>query len=254
MRKFSVSPTAIVARPLRLLLRLTMCVLPAATLTEQGLVMSAFTTALFGFIDGYSRRSLSYTARSFIANDKGLEISSGATVLVVSWEHVLAIQTWRRFDRIEWLAVHHTRAGRLVVATCMSRCAESELNTFVRACAKHVSSGAPRQNITIAGFCDQSVYRPLLKRFLGDVAATTLIGALFGVGGAAFALGVLASALSAGIAAARHSLRTTRLVQTDGLWYADGHTLRPLRAIPRTLQLWVQCLAEASSKQTRRTV
>lgn len=254
MRKFSVSGTAIVARPLRLLLRLTMCVFPAATLTEQGLAMSAFAAALFGFIDGYSRWLWSYSSRSFIASGEGLEISSGSIVLVVSWEHVLAVQTWRRFDRIEWLAVHHTRAGRLAVATCVSRCAEAELRTFVRACANYVSSGAPRQSITIAGFCDQSVYRPLLKRFLGDVAATTLVGALFGVVGPAFALGVLAAALSAGIAAARHSLRTTRFVQTDGLWYADGRTLRPLCPIPRTLRLWVQCLTEANSRQTRRTM
>jgi len=253
MRKFSVSATAIVARPLRLALRLTMCVLPA-TLAEQSLAMSAFAAALFGLIDGYSRRLWSYSSRSFIANGEGLEISSGSAVLVVSWEHVLAIQTWRRFDGIEWLAVHYTRAGRLFVATCVSRCAEAELSTFVRACATYVSSGAPRQSITIAGLCDQSVYWPLLKRFLADVAATTLVGALFRAVGPAFALGVLAAALSAGISAARHSLRRTRFVQTDGLWHTDGHTLRPLHAIPRTLQLWVQCLAEACSKQTRRTM
>lgn len=245
MRRFSVSRTAIVARPLSLLLRLTMWMLPAATLTEQGLAMSAFSAALFGAIDGYSRRWWSYTSRSFIASSEGLEISSGATVQVVSWEHVLAIQTWRRFDRFEWLAVHHTRAGRLFVATCVSRCAEAELSTFVRACANYLSSDAPRQSITITGFCEPSVYRPLLKRFLADVAAITLVGALFRVVGPAFALGVLAAAFSAGISAARHSLRTTRFVQTDGLWHTDGHTLRPLHAIPRSLQLWVQCLAEA---------
>lgn len=248
MRKFASKGTALAIGSVEFLIRLMMWGLPVATFLQHGIAISAAAAGFMGLVDG-NYRSGSFTSRWFVADREGLEITLGLTVQVVPWADVSAIQAWNHFNHVDFVAVHYFRAGRVVVATCGSRYAEQELRDFVRACARYVSADAPRQRITIAGLRDQSVYQPLLKRFFQDVAVTTLIGLALGVVGQAFVVGLLAAALSAGITAVRHPIRATRLVQTNGLWRAEGRDARPLRAIPRALRLWVQCLNEAASER-----
>jgi len=254
MQRFSAKGTALAIGPVEFLIRLVMFALPAATFLEQGLTMAAMAVFL-GIADG-NYRAGSYTSRSLAADRQGLEITCGLNVRVVAWSDVAAIQAWQHFNRVEFVAVHYLRAGRVDVATCASRYAEDELRAFVRACARHVSFGAPRVSISAAGLGEQCIYRPMLKRFFQDVAAVTVVGALLGVGGPSFALGLLAALPSALIAATRYSLRTLKLVQRNGIWWAKARDkrgrigeLRPLRAIPRALRLWVECLGEIKARR-----
>jgi len=248
MCKFSAKGTAFAIAPAEFLIRLVMYALPVATLLEHGIAMSAATALFFGLIDGTFRRG-SYTSRSFLAGRDGLEITSGLSVQAVPWTSVSAIQAWHHFNRVDFLAVHYFSAGRVAVATCASRYAEAESRAFVRACAHYVSADVPRLNITLAGLGDQSVYRPLLRRLIQDVAVVAAIGAVLGAIGPGFALGLLAASLSALIAVLRHSVRSIQLVQRNGLWYRVDVETSPLRTIPRGLQLWVHCLAESTSSR-----
>ncbi|HYQ00979.1 MAG TPA: hypothetical protein VER96_20055 [Polyangiaceae bacterium] len=249
MRRFSAKGTALAIGPAEFLIRLVMCAFPSAILVEQGAGMAAAMAVFLGMGDGNYRLG-SHTSRSLVADRRGLEITRGLNVQVVPWSDVSAIQAWQHFNRVDFVAVHYFRAGRINVATCASRYAENELRAFVHACANYVSVGAPRLSISTAGLGEPCIYRPLLKRFFQDVAAATLVGALLGVAGPSFVLGTLAALLSVAVAATRYSVRSTKLVQKDGIWWAEGHThgrigeLRPLRAIPRALRLWVECLGE----------
>src|SRR6478736_1952813 len=161
MRKFSARGIDLVIGPAELLVRLVMSVLPIAILAPDGLVMAVATTVFLAPFDGYLRLWGCFTSRSLVADRDGLEITSGFGRRVIRWDDVLAIQTWHHFNRIEYVALHYLRDGRVDVATCASRYAEDELHAFVRACARHVSVGAPRLGISTAGLREQRVYRPL---------------------------------------------------------------------------------------------
>ncbi|HET7538997.1 MAG TPA: hypothetical protein VFK05_03970 [Polyangiaceae bacterium] len=242
MCKFSASSSALATKPAEALIRLVMCALPAVTLMQQGVAMSAVAALFLGFIDGYARRWGAYTSRSFVADSEGLKIAFGFHAEVIPWGSVLGIQTWHHFNRIDYVAVHHLRAGRIDVATCVSRYAEDELRAFVHACADHVRAGASRPRMTVAGLSERCVYLPLLRRLVEDVALAVLVGTVIGAVGWSFLFGLLAASQSAVVAAARYTVRTTRFVQKNGLWLVDGLESRPLRAIPRALRLWVRCL------------
>jgi len=256
MRRFSAKGTALAIGPAEFLIRLVMCTLPVATFVEQGVGMAAALAVFLGIVDGNYRLG-SYTSRSLVADVRGLEITCGLSVQVIAWSDVSAIQVWQHFNRVDFVAVHCFRAGRLDVATCASRYAEDELRAFVRACASYVSFGAPRLSISVAGLSESRIYGPSLKRLFQDVALATVVGALLGVAGPSFILGLIAALLSAGGAVIRYPVRSTKLVQQNGSWWTEDRDgcsrsgeLRPLRAIPRALRLWVECLGEVASART----
>jgi hypothetical protein len=241
MHRFAARGSALASKPGELLIRLVMLALPVVTFSREGVAVSVILAVFLGIIDGYVRLWACFTARSFVADTEGLEINCGFATHVVSWVNVSAIQTWHHFNRMDYVAIHYFRAGRVEVATCLARYAEDELRAFARAAAHHVSCSQSRLSLTIAGLRERSIYAPLLKRLAQDVALTTLLGVVIGPLSVAFAVGLLSASSSTLLAAARHSLHTTTVVREGALWCPEG---RPLRIIPAALRLWIRCLAE----------
>lgn len=246
MQKFSARGMALITGVGELCHRLLMCTLPTVLFGPHLVVMAAAMAVMLGIGDGYCRLWGVFTARSFAAQPEGLRVQSGSSVKLISWSDVLAIQAWHRFNHLDYVAVHHFCAGQIEVVNCMSQYAEQELRGFVCACARYVSSDAPRTSIRFAGLSDRSVHRRLLTRMVQDVAATTVVGTVLGSFGLSIFLGLLAASVSACVAASRYSTHSMNLVQKDGIWWIDGPEMRPLPAIPRGLRLWVRCLSEVT--------
>lgn len=249
MARFSSGAADLVSGPFELLIRLVMCALPILAFSSEGITMSVATAAFLAAFDGYLRLWSCFTSRALVADSDGLEISSTFGRRVVPWADFLAIETWHHFNRIDYVAVHYDRGGRVEIATCASRYAEEELRAFVRACAARVSSPEPRRSIVVAGLRDAGVYRPLLKRWAADVVAATAVGALLGAPGPSLGLGLLAASLSAAVAALRHPIRALELVQRDGFGRFSQRDGKP-PTIPRSLTLWVHSLSQVSSRST----
>src|SRR6478735_6247739 len=246
MAEFATKGDALFAAPSDWLVRLLMCGVPIATFRPDHLVMSATTALWLGTIDGLTRWFGSCTCRALVATSEGLRVNSWVGARVVPWSNVLAIRNWRHLNGFDFVAVYYRRAGRLEIATCLDQDGEDELRAFVRACADFVVRDSPRFHITLAGLCDECVYLPLFRRFTQDVGIATLMGCVWGIASAAFALGLLSALQSAFVVATRHPFRTTTLEQRAGLWSSPGPDARPLRVVPRPLRLWVRGLAEAS--------
>ena len=235
-----------------LVVRVTMCVAPAVTFRPDNLALSLATAACMGAFDGLFRLWGSCNSQALTAGPEGLEITSAFSARLVPWSNVSAIQNWHHFNGIDYVAVHHRRADRVEVATCVDYYSQDTLRSFVRACADYASSDTQPANITLAGLLERGVYLPLVWRFIQDVALATLIGFAIDRMGWAFLLGLLAASQSALIAALRHPFRTKTFVQQGGLWCAQGREARPVLAIPRALRLWTRYLDDAAHRVTSR--
>ena len=198
--------------PVCLLVRFARWVLPAACLMERHHA-SALGAALFlGLVDGGFRLLLSRTSRSFRAELAGLIITSGFSTRVVPWPTLLAIQTWQTYKREDYVAVHYRSAQGVEVATCWEQDCYDELLAFVRASAARVRSSSGELRITTAGWRERGVWLPLVRHFAQDLAIAALIGFAIGFFHQTLLLGLLAAALSAGVAAGRTRLSSSTLV------------------------------------------
>jgi len=252
MTEFATRGLALYTVPADWLSRLVMCGLPTIFLTFGHFALSVIGAFSWGVMDGLARLWGSCSSRALVAEPEGLTISGLFSCRIVPWPNVLAIRTWHRFNRLDYVAVYYRRAdGRLEIASCLDQGDADQVRDFVCACADYASCASPRRSITLAGVHDQGVYLPLFRRFTQDVAIATVIGWAFDRGGPAFALGLLAASPSALVSLIRHPLRTTTFVEQDGLWCScvKGEA-RPLRLIPRSLQLWVRGLAEAAYRNS----
>lgn len=253
MREFATRGTALYMAPADWLSRLVMCGVPTLVFSSGHFAFAVIIALWLGAMDGFARLWGSCSSRALVAEPEGLTISSLFSCRIVPWANVSAIRTWHNLNHLWYVAVHYRRAdGRLEVASCLDQCDADEARDFVCACASYASSGSRRRSITLAGLRDQGVYLPLFRRFTHDVAIATVVGWAFGSMGTAFLFGLLAAAQSLLIALIRHPLRTTTFVEQDGLWCScsKGLEARPLRLIPRSLQVWVRGLAEAAYRNS----
>jgi len=238
-------PVAQIAPVYALLLRVGAWCFPLTTLAH-GPSTAALVGALFlGVAQGRSRLMASRTARSLLAGDDSLTIRAGSRAERVGWSSVLAVETWQRMNRVQYVAVHYRRDGRRRVATCWDQGGQADLLDFVRACAAGVSRGAPRGAIVVAGLRDPQVGLALLGRFLVDVAATASVGLADGLFTRALGLGLISAGVAALFEASRSPLTPLQLVSDQGVWWRSTARGRlRLDTIPCSLRDWVRALGD----------
>jgi len=226
-----------------LLVRSTSCLLPTVLLLQHDIATAVVVAMSLGVADGWSRLWVSRTADSFTAELDGLVISSGLASRCVAWADVLAIQTWQRINRVDYVAIHYRSADGPAVATCWEQNGHEEMVAFVRECAGAVTS--QRETVALGAIRDRAIWSALLTRFVLDVVVALTWGFVLGIVGPALLLGTVAASVSTVFASTRYSLRPTTLRLKDGLWWLRGTngSDRALRTVPRSLRLWVNSLA-----------
>jgi hypothetical protein len=223
--------------------RLASWVLPSGLVLDGDVGMGLVAAIFLGATDGRVRLWMARTAAGFIARQHQLVISPGVQTVKIPWADVLAIETFEGVNRVDYVVVHYQSPSGLAAASCWEQNGRDDVLAFVRAAAARVNAESRRATITLAALRDQGVWRPLLERFIVDVAVASIVGLILGFVGTAALLGVLSASLSAGLAASRYSLQTTRLIWKDGLWWrAKGSETRALRVVPPSLRLWVDAL------------
>lgn len=226
-----------------LLVRSTSCLLPTVLLSQHDFATGMVAALSLGLADGWSRLWISRTAGSFAAEVEGLVVSSGLASRRIAWADVMAIQTWQRINRVDYVVVHYRSASGMAVATCWEQNGHDELVAFVRACTGAVTPG--RETIALAGLQDRAIWAPLFKRLALDVAVASILGFVLGVVGPAFTLGLTAASVSTLLASSRYAPRAPSLVLRDGRWWQSGTdgTVHALQTLPRSLRFWLNALA-----------
>lgn len=249
MRAFSVRTAAANSSILATwLVRVVTYSLPTLVSTEQGQGYALALTLFLGALDGWFRLRLARTARSLVADADALVISSGLDSVRVAWSNVLAIEVWRRLNRVDYLAVHYRTTTGRSVATCWNQDSHDELRMFVRECAVFAQAAGPHRTIARAHLGHRAVYLALLRHLMLDVALALLVGMLCGVASYALCLGATAGLLSASMAATPYLCRS-ELVRMDGVWWRPRRNgeLARVSVVPRSLRLWASYLSEEGS-------
>lgn len=251
MIKFGNRGLSLLNEPKNWLGRLAMWAVSAFSVTLPGGIATRVYFALFiGAFDGWLRWWNSCTARSFVVRPAGIEVRSMFNVRLVPWECVSAIQTWHYINYTDYVAIHYRCAEGLKVATCSAYYPEEELRQFVGVCASRVPQPA---SIVIAGLGERGVWSRLLRRLIADAVVAGLVGLVIGAARPVFLFGLVAASSSTLVAAVRYPIRTSTLVQRDGLWAWETPRRRPLRTIPRALRYWVRGLEESAYRAHSRS-
>lgn len=227
--------------------RLASWVLPSALVLDGDFGMGLVAAIFLGATDGRVRLWMARTAGGFIARQHQLVISPGIRTMKIPWADVLAVETFEGVNRVDYVLVHfQSSPSGVAAASCWEQNGRDELLEFVRAAAVRVNASSRRTTITLAALRDRSVWLPLLRRFLVDVAIASVLGLILGFLGKAALLGVVSASLSAGLAGSRYSFQATRLTWKEGLWWCStGSKTRVLRVVPPSLRLWVDALDAA---------
>jgi len=230
-----------------LVVRVASWLLPLRELLEGNSESNGFPPVVTGIMVGFSRLRGSRSARSLVAANDGLTIYSGLQKIEIAWDDVLGVETWRRMNRVDHVAIHYRLAGERAIATCWDQNGREDLAAFVKACGAAVSAFGPRTTIELAGLGDRGVWLPLLRRFAVDVAVPLGLAAVAGLARRELPVALIVSSVSMFMACGQYRWRTARFASKDGLWWrVTDEGLKRIQTIPPSLRLWVDALASAA--------
>lgn len=234
-------PSSLASPVLILLFRCATWIVPLQSLIQQDFRSALFFAFFLGCADGGARIRVARTARCLEATKRGLVISSTFGTSRVAWSEVLAIQTWRRINDVNIVAVHYRGARGGTIATCWEQFCRPELQRFVTACGARANKKSDRMTITLVGLKERGVWLPIAQRWAQDLAVAAFLALFLRP---ALLLGLVSASVSALIACFAHSPTNRDFVLTDGVWWrVTKRGPRRLTVIPPQLRMWVDALS-----------
>jgi len=234
-------PISLMSPLLLLLFRGVSWSLPLQTLAQGDLRSAIIFALVLGFAEGSARVRIARTALKLAATARGLVITSGFATSRVRWADVLAVETWRRINGVDRVAVHYRGAHGGAVATCWDHFSRSELLTFVTACGARVSKKNDREKITLVGLSERGAWLPIVQRLALDLAIAACLSWFVK---RALLLGAISGGMSALLACSVYAPKNRDFILKDGLWWRDTRRgLSRLSVIPPSLRMWVDALS-----------